>query len=430
MGPGDESKAYGVDGDASDVRREQVIDWLEQASDLPHLIARVSELVLRLGHAPEDLVVLPRGELDRRELAAYSAGWADVVDEQLPAIRRAYEERITAAYLQGQEDARTGRRPRRARRAEGEREYEREDEHERGGEVIQLPYVELLRPPGAWTRVEERGDRERSVADGTPVPTPAPAEQSDVAEKAPYGDRSRPLGAPDGTHGEHGDPAVANVVRTTGPAGPTSPSSSRAGGPHDGDRHGGGAGGAGGPEPGSGAEGDILLSAREVRGKRVTSSDRRPVVRRNGRPSVPPLALPGEIGATGRERARRPDGTGTAERPPQERPERTEKPGRPERTEKPGRPERTERPQQTERSARFEPTDDVERSEPVAPVAPVVQVEPAEPDEPVEPDDPRGGRDEPKPRLLSDKARALADELEGRAGGRRRDERNGPPGSH
>ncbi|MFF1439687.1 hypothetical protein [Streptomyces sp. NPDC058295] len=384
MGPGDESKAYGVDGDASDVRREHVIDWLEQASDLPHLIARVSELVLLLGHAPDDLVVLPRSELDRRELAAYSAGWADVVDEQLPAIRRAYEERITAAYLQGQEDARTGHRPHRARRAEGERE------HERGGEVIPLPYVELLRPPSAWTRVEERGERERSVADGTPVPSPPPAGGTDGSEEAPYG-----------------DPDTANVVATTSPTGPTS-ASSPARGSHEEDRGvedeaggAGGAGGTGGAEAGSGAEGDILLSAREVRGKRVMPADRRPVVRRNGRPSVPPLALPGEIGSTGRERARRPDGAGTAERPPRERPERTDQ------------SERTERPEQA---------DDVERPEPVEPVA-----EPAE--ESVEPVEPQGVRDERRPRLLSDKARALADELEGRAGGRRRDEQNGPSGS-
>lgn len=104
-----------MDGNASDARQTQVIDWLEQAPDLPHLIARLSELALRLGHAPDDLVILPRAELDRRALAAYSAGWADVVDEQLPAVRRAYEQRITAAYLQGQEEARTGRRPRRER---------------------------------------------------------------------------------------------------------------------------------------------------------------------------------------------------------------------------------------------------------------------------------------------------------------------------
>ena len=214
----DESKAYGVDGNASEARQTHVIDWLEQAPDLPHLIARLSELVLRLGYAPDDLVILPRAELDRRELAAYSAGWADVVKEQLPAVQRAYEQRITAAYLQGQEDARTGRRPRRVR-----------DRDHVGGDVIQLPYVQLLSAPPELTRVEERGEQERVVADG-----PRDQVEPDVA-----------------------------------------------------------------PDPDS----DILLTARDVRDvrdKRAAPAERRSVVRRNGRPSVPPL----NAGA-GRDKGRR-----------------------------------------------------------------------------------------------------------------------------
>ncbi|MDX2542667.1 hypothetical protein ACOT81_18275 [Streptomyces sp. WI04-05B] len=197
-----ESKANGVDREASRVRHDHVIDWLDQSEDLAHLIARVTELVLRQGYDPEDLVVMPRAELDRRELTAYSAGWADVVSEQLPGIRHEYEVRITAAYLQGQEDARIGRRSRRpgpAKRPDGERD----------GEVIPLPYVQLLEPPPAVTGVEQRGERERAVADGG-------------ADASPD------------------------------------------------------------PEP------DILLSAREVRERRA-APDRRKVVRRKGRPSVPPL---------------------------------------------------------------------------------------------------------------------------------------------
>ncbi|MFJ9022548.1 hypothetical protein ACIRPU_21665 [Streptomyces sp. NPDC102259] len=261
----------------------------------------MSELVLRLGYDPDELVVLPRAELDRRELAAYSAGWADVVAEQLPAVRHAYEERITAAYLHGQEDARTGRRPRRARRTEGER-----------GEVIQLPYLQLLRPPSEVTRVEERGERERSVADGTPVPAPTsvPVSDANVVQEAP--DR------------EQDDRGAS-----------------------------------------AGSSGEILLSAREVREGREkrsvsepsTSSKRRPVVRRNGRPSVPPLARSGEAGA-GRDKGRRPE---PVERTGQEAPERA--------------------------AARAE-----------------------------------------KRRRLSDKARALAEDLEGRAG-RRRGEQPGAPGA-
>lgn len=236
----DESKAYGVDGDAEagNARQRQVIDWLEQAADLPHLIARLSELVLSLGHRPQDLVVLPRGELDRRETAAYSAGWADVVDEQLPVVRRAYEQRITAAYLQGQEDARTGRLPRRARRPEGQPGG--------GGEVIHLPYVQLLRPPSEWTRVEQRGERERFVADGGPRADPGVCEDAEAEV-----DADADMGAGPGT--------------------------------------------------------DTLLSAREVREKRVVpaAAERRSVVRRNGRPSVPPLHREGAAG--GRDKVRRPD---------------------------------------------------------------------------------------------------------------------------
>ncbi|WP_416966030.1 hypothetical protein [Streptomyces sp. Agncl-13] len=271
----DESKAYGVDGNASNARQTHVIDWLEQAPDLPHLIARLSELVLRLGHAPDDLVILPRAELDRRELAAYSAGWADVVEEQLPAVRRAYEQRITAAYLQGQEDARTGRRPRRVR-----------DRDHVGGDVIQLPYVQLLSPPPELTRVEERGEQERGVADG-------------------------PRGQVEPDIGLDAD-ADADADTDTD------------------------------PDP------DILVTARDVREKRAAPAERRSVVRRNGRPSVPPLTA-----GTGRDKGRRAE------------------------------------------SAESSPAQ------------------------------PGTIRSEGRPRL-SAKARALADELEGRASGGRRDGETGP----
>ncbi|MBG0853211.1 hypothetical protein I2W78_15480 [Streptomyces spinoverrucosus] len=218
--------------------RDRLIDWLEHSPDLPHLIARVSEIVHRLGYAPEDLIVLPRRELDRRELAAYSAGWADVVAEQLPAIRKAYEERITAAYLQGQEDARTGRRPRRAEGAAGGGD----------GDVIPLPYVPLLDPPRAMTRVEERGERERTLAES-------------------------------GGRGEGGGRAEGGRDTDRGDA--------RAEG--------------GGPDKGAG----ILVSARDVRDRQQPATpDRRRVVRRNGRPSVPPLTRPGESNTGPRERVR------------------------------------------------------------------------------------------------------------------------------
>ncbi|MFB7112974.1 hypothetical protein [Streptomyces sp. NPDC056291] len=309
-----------------------MIDWLEQAPDLPHLIARVSELVLRLGYAPDELVILPRGELDRRELSAYSAGWADVVDEQLPGIRRAYEERITAAYLQGQEDARTGRQPHRARLAEAGRG---------SGEVIPLPYVQLLRPPAAVTRVEERGELERSVADGTPVRGPGAGGASDVSSGVP----AVPYGREERTYGGGGQGGAGVVPSASSP------------------QPGGSAGVADAGNPSSGPvsalpPAGILLSAREVRERRSAPSKRRSVVRRNGRPSVPPLARLGDMGA-GRDKGRRAE---------------------------PG-----------------------ERLE----------------DDPANPSAARGAE---RPRL-SDRARTLADEPEGRPAGPRRDEQPGPSAS-
>ncbi|GAA4819459.1 hypothetical protein GCM10023220_60300 [Streptomyces ziwulingensis] len=272
-----EGKANGVDGVASNARNDQAVDWLEQSPDLPHLIARVSELVLRLGHDPEELVTLPRAELDRRETSAYSAGWADVVAEQLPAIRRAYEERITAAYLRGQEDARAGRRPRRARWAEGEP----------GGEVIQLPYVPLLHAPAEMTRVEERGERERSVADGTAGTGGGNGAGNGAGSRngdfQPMADRPGSDGECDGDgRGRHDHGAREE---------------------HDGrDRY---------RRPSGEPPGGFLLSAREVRERRPAAPEQRPVIRRNGRPSVPPLERPGDTGAVGRDRGRR---TETAER--------------------------------------------------------------------------------------------------------------------
>lgn len=237
-----------MDGVASNARNDHEVDWLEQFSDLPHLIARVCELVLRLGYDPGELLTLPRAELDRRETAAYSAGWSDVVAEQFPAIRRAYEERITAAYLQGQADARTGRRPHRARRTEDGP----------GGDVIQLPYVPLLRAPAEMTRGE------RGAAQPVPKPAPEPeATAPSLPSPDPEPRRERDRDEHEGRDGP-GSPTVV-------------------------------------PSP------DVLLSAREVREKRPAPAEHRPVVRRNGRPSVPPLDLPGDPGTAGRDRGRRAD---------------------------------------------------------------------------------------------------------------------------
>ncbi|MCB8904039.1 MULTISPECIES: hypothetical protein [unclassified Streptomyces] len=142
-------------------RRERVVDWLASHPDLPHLFARLSELVLVHGYATEDLVVIPRAEVDRRETAAFTAGWAEAVSDELPRIRREYEKRVADAYTQGQGDARGIRRPER-----------RIDSGQDGARVIALPFARLLEPPAAVVEAEERVRRERELFEQRPEPEP------------------------------------------------------------------------------------------------------------------------------------------------------------------------------------------------------------------------------------------------------------------
>ncbi|MCP3760142.1 hypothetical protein [Streptomyces sp. TBY4] len=136
--------------------------------DLPHLFARLSELVHADGHAPEDLVVIPRSELDRRETAAFTAGWAEAMAEDLPRIRREYEKRVVDAYAAGGDSGRgagpAGRRgpnpgagtsPSTGAGSDGA------GRHDGGAEVIRLPFALLLDPPALVTEAEERIRRAR-----------------------------------------------------------------------------------------------------------------------------------------------------------------------------------------------------------------------------------------------------------------------------
>ncbi|MEU7024210.1 hypothetical protein ABZ990_26665 [Streptomyces sp. NPDC046203] len=153
-------------------RREQAIDWLAAHPDLPHLFARVAELVHVAGYAPEDLVVMPRAEADRRETTAFTAGWAEAVSDELPRIRREYEKRVADAYAQGQADARGIRQP------------QRRQDNPDGARVIALPFARLLEPPASVVRAEERVRREREmferrgdcerVPESEPEPEPEP----------------------------------------------------------------------------------------------------------------------------------------------------------------------------------------------------------------------------------------------------------------
>ncbi|MFE1551379.1 hypothetical protein [Streptomyces sp. NPDC058718] len=144
-------------------RGERAVDWLDAHPDLPHLFAYLSELVHLAGYAPDELVVIPRSEIDRRETAAFTAGWAEAVSDELPRIRREYEKRVADAYAQGQGDARGIRRPQRRTDVGVAQE---------GARVIALPFARLLEPPAAVVEAEERVRKERELFDQRAEPEP------------------------------------------------------------------------------------------------------------------------------------------------------------------------------------------------------------------------------------------------------------------
>ncbi|MFF5975765.1 hypothetical protein ACFY7C_30090 [Streptomyces sp. NPDC012769] len=232
-------------------RRERVTDWLESHPDLPHLFARLAELVHVHGYSPEDLVVMPRSEVDRRETAAFTAGWAEAVSDELPRIRREYEKRVADAYAQGQGDARGIRRPQ--RRTDANANFE-------GARVIPLPFARLLEPPAVVVEAEERVRRERELFDQRSEPDPGPAYESDSPPESESGPERRADPDPEPVHESDPEPAAPD------------------------------------PEP------DVLLTAQESRARRNAQPVRKVVRRKGGRPIVPPLAgVPGQAG-TGPDR--------------------------------------------------------------------------------------------------------------------------------
>ncbi|MFD5323907.1 hypothetical protein ACFWJO_08400, partial [Streptomyces sp. NPDC127092] len=219
-------------------RRERVIDWLESHPDLPHLFARLAELVHVTGYAPEDLVVMPRAEVDRRETAAFTAGWAEAVSDELPRIRREYEKRVADAYAQGQGDARGIRRPQRRTDA---------NVNPDGARVIPLPFARLLEPPAVVVQAEERVRREREMFEQR-------SEHTYAAEPEP----------------------AAVPERETEPAPERQPE----------------------PESAAEPEADVLLTAQESRARRNVQPVRKVVRGKGGRPIVPPLdGVPVQPGA-------------------------------------------------------------------------------------------------------------------------------------
>ncbi|MER7533578.1 hypothetical protein ABTX77_02150 [Streptomyces sp. NPDC097704] len=223
-------------------RREQVVDWLESHPDLPHLFARLAELVHVAGYAPEDLVVLPRAEVDRREAAAFTAGWAEAVSDELPRIRREYERRVADAYAQGQGDARGIRRPQR-----------RTDAHGEGARVIPLPFARLMEPPAVVVDAEERVRRERELFEQRPEPEYEP-------EPAPA---PVPAYEPEPEHASEPEPELV---------------------PESGDR----------------------VGTQESRARRNAQPVRKVVRGKGGRPIVPPIGgVPSQSGGTPERRGRR-----------------------------------------------------------------------------------------------------------------------------
>ncbi|MFF6789329.1 hypothetical protein ACFY9C_09655 [Streptomyces filamentosus] len=259
-------------------RRERGVDWLAVHPDLPHLFARLSELVHVHGYAPEELLLVPRAEVDRRETSAFTSGWAEAVADELPRIRREYERRVADAYAQGQNDARGVRRP--PRRTDGGPQD--------GARVIALPFARLLEPPASVVEAEERVRRERELFEQRPAreperdPEPGPGTYG--PESGAYGSEPGPYGTESGAYGTEPGPYGSEPEPEHG------------------------------KEPAPETEPDFLVTAQESRGRRNPRPVRKVVRGKGGRPIVPPLAhVPGQQSPPGERRD--PDAPGEERRP-------------------------------------------------------------------------------------------------------------------
>lgn len=190
--------------------------------------------------------MLPRAEIDRRETAAFTAGWAEAVSDELPRIRQEYEKRVADAYAQGQGDARGVRRPQR-----------RTDAGPDGGaRVIALPFAWLLEPPAAVVEAEERVRREREMFEQRADP----GHRADPEPRPVPGPRSEPRPAPARRPEPEPEPEHRKESESE-------------------------------PEP------DLLVTAQESRARRNAQPVRKVVRRKGGRPIVPPLAgVPAQVG--------------------------------------------------------------------------------------------------------------------------------------
>ncbi|MBT2445906.1 hypothetical protein J7F03_02130 [Streptomyces sp. ISL-43] len=270
-----------MDRDTGIRGREHAVDWLEVAADLPHLFARLSELVHGAGYAPEDLVLIPRSELDRRETASFTAGWAEAMGEDLPRLRREFEKRVAEAYAAGT----AGRRgePRSAGKSQGQvlgvGQSPGQGPGGHGADVIRLPVTALIEPPAPVREAEERVRRAHAILDRQSDTGHAHASELDATagqsrrhdEPDETVESDEPAESGETAEAASGSGETAEAASGSGPTGPPAEPD----GPADEGRA---------PR----ATARALLSVQEIREKRTPPVSRK-VVRRNGRPIVPPL---------------------------------------------------------------------------------------------------------------------------------------------
>ncbi|MER6319449.1 hypothetical protein ABT237_37735 [Streptomyces sp. NPDC001581] len=231
-------------------------------------------------------MLIPRSEIDRRETAAFTAGWAEAMSEELPRIRREYEKRVADAYAAGA-GGRGGDAA--ARRTSGE------GEGGGGGgsaKVIRLPFATLLEPSPLVVETEGRMRRAQEILDRRTEPVHGQAADADP-ETDPAAGQPRPH------EDEPEDPRQARE-----PQEPQEPQKPRE--PQE--------------PPGGGAVEPAPPPARPLARERRAAPASRKVVRRNGRPIVPPLGsipvqsrpqgIPAELPADGPGAAGEPGGPG------------------------------------------------------------------------------------------------------------------------
>ncbi|MFR9795509.1 hypothetical protein ACL02U_06310 [Streptomyces sp. MS06] len=198
-----------MDRESGDGRDSRVVDWLEPAADLPHLYARIAELVHRAGHDARELVVMPRSEVDRREMASFAGGWAEAMRSDLPTIRREYERRIAEAYARGQVIGRRGRG------STGTAASPPNPATDGEADVIPLPLARLLQPPATVVEAEERVRREQEGPgrEGPADPVRAPGESDGSGGSVPRQHGRPGSGGPaDGSGGGAAGAAYRNPV--------------------------------------------------------------------------------------------------------------------------------------------------------------------------------------------------------------------------